>query len=116
MGKNGLTLCSIVAIVEDDDSVRAATKGLLRSAGYTVEAFSSAEAFLAARIVEAIGCLVIDIHLPGMDGFELQRRMSAELDGTPIVFVTAHDSERIGLEPCRQERWDSFESRLKLRR
>ena len=63
---------SLVSIVDDDESVRESLPDLLRQCGYAVEAFSSAEAFLASDVVSATNCLLLDIAMPGMSGPELQ--------------------------------------------
>jgi FixJ family two-component response regulator len=81
---------AIVFVVDDDASLREALGGLLRSAGLKVETFASAQEFLARPPVEAPGCLVLDVGLPGLSGLDLQSRM-AEIDREiPIVFITGH--------------------------
>ncbi|MCP4714172.1 MAG: response regulator transcription factor [Deltaproteobacteria bacterium] len=82
-----------IFVVDDDASVRKALKRLIRSAGHSVTAFSSAAEFLAHdHNFEAHGCLVLDINMPGLSGLELQERMvSAGLD-IPIIFITGHGS------------------------
>ena len=83
----------LVAIVEDDDGMRRSIERLLRANGYTTAAFSSAEEFLQNFVFEnAIG-LVLDIHLGGMSGIELRRRLSAAGSAMPVVFITAHDDD-----------------------
>jgi FixJ family two-component response regulator len=84
-----------VAIVEDDDSVREATKHLLRLLGYTTASFTSAEDFLRSGCVRDTTCLVTDVHLPGMSGVELQSRLILDGHRIPIVFVTAFTEEEI---------------------
>jgi FixJ family two-component response regulator len=79
-----------VGIVEDDPSVRGGLVSLLRSVGYEVAAFGSAAEFLRAAPPGTIGCLVLDIRLPGMSGLEFQAQLArAELE-IPIVFMTGH--------------------------
>jgi FixJ family two-component response regulator len=80
---------SPVAVVEDDDAVREATESLLRSAGFDVEEFATAEAFLRSGCLQRAACLVLDVRLPGMSGLELQRYLAAIDFRIPIVFVTA---------------------------
>jgi len=76
--------------VDDDPSVREGLQSLLRSAGWRVEAYASAQEFLARRGHEAPSCLVLDLQLPGLSGLDLQKRM-AEVDlEIPIVFLTGH--------------------------
>ena len=85
----------IVVIVEDDTSVRQATERLLRAAGYATTAFASAEALLAARRVDHAGCLVIDIFLPGLTGFELHAQLLAVGVDVPVIFVSGHDEPHV---------------------
>jgi FixJ family two-component response regulator len=81
---------AIVFVVEDDASVREALSGLIRSAGWRVEAYESAHEFLARPKAEAPSCLVLDVGLPGLSGLELQARMAAHHTEVPIVFITGH--------------------------
>jgi FixJ family two-component response regulator len=85
----------VIAIVDDDESIRRALSSLLRSAGFAVADFPSAEAFLASEDREPIGCLVLDCRMPGMQGLELQRRLAATGDSTPIIFLTAHGNAAV---------------------
>jgi FixJ family two-component response regulator len=79
-----------VFVVDDEASVREALRGLIRSAGLNVEAFASAQEFLARPRPDVPSCLVLDVGLPGLSGLDLQSRM-AELDlDVPIVFITGH--------------------------
>ena len=82
-----------ISIVDDDESVRQATRALLRSVGYRVETFASAELFLQADAIRETACLVLDVTMPGIDGFELQRRLNDAQSRVPIIFVTAHDNK-----------------------
>ena len=81
----------VISIVDDDESIRAATKGLLRSVGYEVETFASADLFLESGALRETECLILDIRMPGIDGLELQSRLNAEECHVPVIFVTAHD-------------------------
>ena len=83
----------VVSVVDDDESVREAVEGLLRSVGLQVATFSSAEEFLGSRGPQRTGCLVLDLTLPCMAGTELQRRLARDGHRTPIVIVTARDDE-----------------------
>jgi FixJ family two-component response regulator len=81
---------SLVSVVDDDESVRESLPDLLREFGFTVQAFSSAEAFLASEWVDETNCLVLDIAMPGMTGPDLQRELARLGRPIPIVFITAH--------------------------
>ncbi len=80
----------LISVVDDDDSVREALPDLLRELGFAVEAFSSAEAFLASDALGRTNCLVLDIAMPGMTGLELQQELKRRRRNIPIVFITAH--------------------------
>jgi FixJ family two-component response regulator len=82
-----------ISIVDDDASIREALKSLMRSVRFNVEAFSSAEEFLASQRLNDTECLILDVTLPGMSGFELQNYLNIERPGIPIVFITAHSDE-----------------------
>jgi CheY-like chemotaxis protein len=82
-----------ISIVDDDESIRKATRALLRSVGYHVETFASAELFLESDGLRESDCLVLDVRMPGIDGLELQRRLNAAQSHVPIIFVTAHDDK-----------------------
>jgi FixJ family two-component response regulator len=79
-----------VFLVDDDPGVLKALSRVLRNEGWNVETFLSAEAFLARYDGTALGCLVLDVTMPGLDGLELQRRLSEAGQTLPIVFVTGH--------------------------
>jgi FixJ family two-component response regulator len=79
-----------VFLVDDDPSVLKALSRVVREEGWSVETFESAEAFLAQRGQEAQGCLVLDVTMPGLDGLELQSRLTIAGKSLPIVFVTGH--------------------------
>ncbi len=80
-----------ISIVDDDLSMRRALRRLVQSAGYPVETFASAHEYLAATPRARGGCLVLDIHMEGMNGFELQERLASDRCSVPIIFITAHD-------------------------
>jgi FixJ family two-component response regulator len=80
-----------IAVIDDDASVRRALGRLLRSAGFVVETFATARDFLDTGHWAQTACLVLDIHLPGMSGFELQEYLAVSGASIPIVFITAHD-------------------------
>jgi FixJ family two-component response regulator len=81
---------SRISIIDDDASIREALKSLMRSVQFDVEAFASAEEFLASERVEDTACLILDVHLPGMSGFELQSLLNVERRDIPVIFITAH--------------------------
>jgi FixJ family two-component response regulator len=82
-----------ISIVDDDASIREALKSLMRSVHFHVEAFASAEEFLASERLHDTACLILDVHLPGISGFELQKRLNMDRRGIPIIFITAHADE-----------------------
>ena len=87
--------CPLVSIVDDDESVRESLPDLLREFGFSVQAFASAEAFLASTWLGQTKCLVLDVAMPGMTGPELQRELIRRRQGIPIVFITAHATEAV---------------------
>jgi FixJ family two-component response regulator len=80
----------VIAIVDDDPSVRRGLERLIRSLGWQAETFASAQEFLDRPRTEAPGCLVLDLQLPGLSGLDLQKRMAETGLETPIVFLTGH--------------------------
>src|SRR2546421_10517558 len=83
----------IVSIVDDDVSVRRSTRRLLRSSGFRAEAFASAEEFLDSKSAVETACLILDLRMPGVNGLELQRRLTQNGSLVPIIFLSAHASE-----------------------
>jgi FixJ family two-component response regulator len=81
----------VITIVDDDPSVCRALHRLVRSAGYTVQTFASAHEFLDSLPGRRAACLVLDIHLDGMSGLDLQERLAADGVGVPVIFISAHD-------------------------
>jgi len=84
-----------VSVVDDDESVRESLPDLLREFGFEVQAFSSAEEFLASDSVSRTSCLILDVAMPGMSGPELQRELRCRMHRIPIVFITAHADEAV---------------------
>jgi FixJ family two-component response regulator len=82
-----------ISIVDDDTSIREALKSLMRSVRFSADAYGSAEEFLASERVNDTACLILDVYLPGMNGFELQNHLKAEGRTMPIIFITAHSDE-----------------------
>ena len=85
----------LVAVVDDDESVRESLPDLLREFGFAAHAYSSAEEFLASDRVGQTKCLVLDIAMPGMSGFALQRELKAHGRKIPIIFITASKDEAV---------------------
>jgi FixJ family two-component response regulator len=83
----------LISIVDDDESVRESLPDLLREFGFSVQAFSSAEEFLASGWLGQTRCLVLDIAMQGMSGPDLQRELTLQQQEIPIVFITAHADE-----------------------
>jgi FixJ family two-component response regulator len=89
-----LPQAAVISIIDDDESVREATKNLVRSLGYTAAAFSSAEDYLQSPQALNSACVITDLQMPGMSGADLQDRLIADDLGTPLIFVTAYFDER----------------------
>ena len=81
----------LVAIVDDDELLRRSVERLVRSAGFRVETFGSAEDFLTRGNMDRTACAVLDMKLPGMNGFDLHQRLITRPRPMPIVFVSAHE-------------------------
>jgi FixJ family two-component response regulator len=80
----------LISIVDDDESMREATKGLMRSLGYSVEAVASAQEFLSSRHVRRTACVIADMQMPGMTGLELHQQLSASGKPIPTILITAY--------------------------
>jgi FixJ family two-component response regulator len=91
----------LVAIVDDDDSMRSALYGLLKAVGWPAQAFGSAEEFLESGQQHQTACLIADIRMPGMSGLELQAKLNAERCRIPIIFITAHDDAKVRMQALR---------------
>jgi FixJ family two-component response regulator len=92
---------NMVAIVDDDDLMRSALQGLLKSVGLPAQAFASAEEFLKSGQQHQVGCLVTDIRMPGMSGLELQAKLNADQCRIPTIFITAHGDEKMRMQALR---------------
>jgi FixJ family two-component response regulator len=86
---------ALVSVVDDDESVRESLPDLIRELGFAVEAFSSAEAFLASDVVGETSCLLLDITMPGMSGPDLQQELRRREREVPIVYITARAEETV---------------------
>jgi len=91
----------MVAVVEDDESYRGALQRLLKSAGFQVRSFASAEDFLDSGQQHETACLIADIRMPGMSGLDLQAKLNADHCPIPIIFITAHGDEQMRLQAMR---------------
>jgi FixJ family two-component response regulator len=91
----------LVAVVDDEESVRTAVQRLLRAAGLTVGLFPSAEDFLKSDQLNATGCLVADIRMPGMSGLELLGELNRKNLLIPTILITAHGDENLRMQAMR---------------
>jgi FixJ family two-component response regulator len=85
----------LVAVIDDDQSVRESLPDLLREVGYAVQTFGSAEEFLSSGDPLRTRCLILDVAMPGMSGPELQRELQRRGTAIPVVFITAHGDETV---------------------
>jgi FixJ family two-component response regulator len=99
---NAFGQTKLVAIVDDDDSLRIAVQDLLEAVGLPAQGFASAEEFLKSGIQRGTACLITDIRMPGMSGLELQKQLNAERCRIPIIFITAHGDEKMRLQARRE--------------
>jgi FixJ family two-component response regulator len=90
-----MTAPLLISVVDDDESVRESLPDLLRACGFAAQVFASAEDFLASSAVEQTRCLILDIAMPGMTGFDLQQELALRRQATPIVFITAFGDETV---------------------
>jgi FixJ family two-component response regulator len=90
-----LSTLSIISVIDDDASVRAATNNLLRSHGYTVHTFASAEEFLRSAHINDTSCVIADVQMPAMSGVELLMLMRAQDSRVPFIFITAFPDESV---------------------
>lgn len=91
----------LVAVVDDDDSMRSALLGLLKVLGLEARAFASGEEFLKSGQQHETACLITDIRMPGMSGLELQAKLNAERCRIPTIFITAHGDAKMRMEALR---------------
>ena len=84
-----------IGIIEDDASFRRALERLLRASGLEAHTFASAEEFLESAVPESHACLILDLNLPGMSGFELVDHLSASAPLPPVIFITAQDDDSL---------------------
>ena len=93
--ETGLPQVPMIAIVDDDASVREATKGLVRSLGYRVATYGSAGEFLSSMGLHETSCLITDVQMPGFDGLELQSLLIAQGNRVPVIFITGFPEAHI---------------------
>jgi len=96
-----LEKAKMVAILDDDDSMRSALEGLLKAVGLQAQAFASAEEFLKSGQQHQTACLIADIRMPGMSGLELQAQLNAEHCRIPTIFITAHGDTKMRMQALR---------------
>jgi FixJ family two-component response regulator len=94
-GKIALSKLPLVAVIDDDESVRATTDSLVRSLGFTVYTFASAEDFLRSNRLDDFSCVIADVQMPGMSGVQLQDQLRAQGYRVPFIFFTAFPDETI---------------------
>ena len=111
-----MTNVPLGSIVDDDPSVRKAVGRLCKSAGYRVELYDSSESFLNAKVVDRTGCLILDVHLPGKSGLELQTELMAAGKHCPIVFITAVKDELARVRAMQEGAIDYFGKPLDIDR
>jgi len=88
------TSTPLIAIVDDDESVRCAVYGVLKSGGYDARSFASAGEFLRSGLQRTAACLISDVRMPGMSGLELQARLAEDRCRMPIIFITAYGDSK----------------------
>jgi FixJ family two-component response regulator len=88
----------VIVIIDNDDSMRMALQGLLKSAGLPAQAFASAEEFLRSGHQHDTACLITDVRMPGMSGLELQVRLNADRCRIPTILITAHGDAKMRMQ------------------
>jgi FixJ family two-component response regulator len=83
----------MISIIDDDECAREATAGIIRSLGYALATYASAEYFLGSDHANKTSCLITDVHLPGLSGVELYQRLRGDGFAAPTIFVTGHPDE-----------------------
>jgi FixJ family two-component response regulator len=95
------TKAKMVAIVDDDELMRSALQGMLKSVGLPSQAFASADEFLKSGQQQQTACLIADIRMPGLSGLELQVKLNAEHCRIPTIFITAHGDTKMRMQALR---------------
>jgi FixJ family two-component response regulator len=88
-------MLSVISVIDDDASVRAATNNLLSSHGYLVHTFASAEDFLRSTDPDDASCVIADVQMPGMSGLDLLTHVRTRGNGVPFIFITAFSDESV---------------------
>jgi FixJ family two-component response regulator len=91
----------LVAIVDDDESIRSSLLGLMKAMDFRSQAFESAEEYLKSGEQRNTACLITDIRLPGISGLELQSKLNADRHRIPIIFITGHGDEKVRMQALR---------------
>jgi FixJ family two-component response regulator len=112
MGVTDQTICSsrhakgqtssMIAIIDDDESMQASLQDLIESTGLVARCFGSAEGFLESDLHTRAACLIVDIRMPKMSGLELQARLKEEECDIPIIFITAYGNARMRIQAMRE--------------
>jgi FixJ family two-component response regulator len=101
----------VISIIDDDESVREALQGLMRSVGFAVNVFASAEEFLDSDRLHDTDCLILDVRLPGMNGLELQRQLAISHSEIPIIFITSYEDDEMRARALNAGAVDYFSNR-----
>src|SRR6266481_4160623 len=88
-----MSAAPLISIIDDDDSLRNSLNNLIRSVGFGVQGFASAQAFLQSHQRHETACLILDVRMPGMGGLDLQRQLVADHCRIPIIFITSHGDD-----------------------
>ena len=91
-----------VFVIDDDASMRRALSYLLAAAGYKVETYPSAKAFLTRENYEGVGCILLDVRMPGLSGMELQEKLIRSAQSLPIIFLTGHGEVAMGVQAIKK--------------
>ena len=92
---------SLIAIVDDDESIRVSTANLIRAFGFAARGFASAEEFLQSPELGETSCVISDVQMQGIGGLELQSRLASTHRRTPIIFITAQGDDKLRLQALR---------------
>jgi FixJ family two-component response regulator len=90
-----LSTLSVISVIDDDGSVRAATNNLLSSHGYLVHTFASAEEFLESALLKGSSCIIADVQMAGMSGLDLLTHIRAQGNAAPFIFITAFPEDSV---------------------